>query len=79
MLIFRNSRSQIFFEIDILKNFAIFTGNKTLKPLKAFFYRTPALAASEFWQQQILFFSGIWYLLLTAAPVFATNVFENRS
>ena len=37
----------------------------------------PTSAASRFWQQQMFFFK--WYLLLTVAPVFAPNSFENTS
>ena len=52
MLIFRSSRSQMFFKISVFKNFAI------LEPLSYnkvtdFFYRTPRVAASEFLWQQI--------------------------
>ena len=57
MLIFRSSRSQMFFKIGVPKNFAIFTGKHLFWPLQAFFYRTPAVAASRLPWQQILFFS----------------------
>ena len=62
VLIFWSSRSQIFFKIPVLKNFAIFTGKNLCWPLHTFFYRTPTLAASGFSRQQILFSaeSGIY-------------------
>ena len=78
MLIFRSSRSQMFFKIGVLKKFATFTGKHLCWPLQAFFYRTPTVAASGFSRQQILFFF-FWYLLLTVAPAFFPNSFENMS
>ena len=62
MLIFRRSRSQIFFKISALKTFVIFTGKLLCWPLQAFFYRTPIVTASRFSRQQILFSgeSGIY-------------------
>ena len=48
MLIFRSSRSQIFFKIGALKNLARFTGKHLCWPLQAFFYRPPTVAASGF-------------------------------
>ena len=77
MLIFRSSRSLMFLKIGVAKNFATFTGKHLCWPLQAFFYRTPTVAASGFLQQEILFFSLIWYLLLTVARAFAPNSFEN--
>ena len=69
----------MFFKIGVLKNFATFTGEHLCWLLQAFFYRTPTVAGSGFSQQQILFFSWIWYLLLTVAPAFAPNCSENMS
>ena len=77
MLIFRSSCSLMFFKIGVLKNFATFTGKHLCWPLQAFFYRTPAVAASGFLRQEVLFFSLIWYLLLTVVRAFAPNSFEN--
>ena len=56
ILIFRNSRSQMFFKISVLKNFAI------LEPLSDnkvadLFYRTTTVAASEFLWLQMHFCS----------------------
>ena len=56
MLIFRSSRSQMFFKISVLKNFAI------LEPLSDnkvadLFYRTTTVAASEFLWLQMHFCS----------------------
>ena len=48
MLIFRSSRSQLFFKIGALKNLARFTGKHLCWPLQAFFYRPPTVAASGF-------------------------------
>ena len=45
----------MFFKIDVLKIFAIFTEKHLSWPLQAFFYRTPTVAASRFSRQQILF------------------------
>ena len=45
----------MFFKIDVLKIFAIFTEKHLSWPLQAFFYRTPTVAASRFSWQQILF------------------------
>ena len=61
VLIFRSSRSQMFFKICVLKNFAIFTGKHW--SLHAFFY---------------FFFSWIWYLLPTVAPVFAPTLWKHK-
>ena len=72
MLIFKRSRSRMFFKIGALKKFAIFTGKHLCWPLQAFFYRTPIVTASTFSRQQI--FSGEpgiycwpshWFLLRT--------------
>ena len=79
MLIFKRSRSQMFFKIGAFKNFAIFTGKHLCWPLQAFFYRPPIVTASRFWRQQIHFIRWIWYLLLTVTPVFAPNSFENTT
>ena len=80
VLIFRSSCSQMFFKIGVLKSFTTLTGKRLFWPLRVFFYRTPAVPASEFLWQQIPFFpSWIWYLLLTVAPAFALNSFENMS
>ena len=56
VLIFRSSRSQMFFKIGVLKNFATFTGKHLCWSLQSFFYRTPTVAASRFSWQLILFF-----------------------
>ena len=46
-----HSRSQMFFKIGVLKNFAMFTGKHLCWPLQTFFYRAPAVAASGFSRQ----------------------------
>ena len=74
MLIFRSSRSQMFFKIGVPKNFAIFTGKHLFWPLQAFFYRTPAVADSRLSWQQIFFFSWIWYLLQTVRNGFCSEL-----
>ena len=56
VLIFRSSRSPLFFKMDVLKNFATFTVKHLCWPMQAFFDRTPRVAASGFSRQQILFF-----------------------
>ena len=61
----------MFFKISVLKNVAILETFLIIN-LQTFFYRSPAVAASEFLWQQI-------YLLLTVAPVFALDSFENTS
>ena len=48
MLIFRSSRSQMFFKIGVLKNFAIFTRKHLWWLLKVFFYRTPTVTTLDF-------------------------------
>ena len=48
VLIFRISRSQMFFKVGALKDFAILRGNHLCWPLQAFFNRTPTVAASGF-------------------------------
>ena len=61
-MIFRGSCSQMFFKIGVLKNFAVLDRAFLIK-LQAFFYRTPAVAASGFSRQQIPFsakFSMYW-------------------
>ena len=74
MLIFRSRLSQMFFKIGVLKNFAV------LEPLSnkvaGFLLRNTAVVASDFLRHQILFWSWIWYLLLTVAPVFVLDFFE---
>ena len=71
-MIFKRSRSRMFFKIGALKKFAIFTGKHLCWPLQTFFYRTPIVTASTFSRQQI--FSGEpgiycwpshWFLLRT--------------
>ena len=79
MLIFRSSRSQTFFKIGVLKNFATLTGKHPCWPLQAFFYRIPKVAAVGFRGSKYFFFSWVWHLLLTVAPAFAPNPFENMS
>ena len=44
----------MFFKIGVLNNFAIFAGKHLCWPVQGFFYRTPAVAASGFLQEQIL-------------------------
>ena len=41
---YRSSRSQMFLEIDVLKNFAISQENEIFK--KSYFYRTPPVPVS---------------------------------
>ena len=56
MLIFRRSRSQMFFKLSVLKNFAILeplSNNKVAN----LFYRTTTVAASEFLWLQMHFCS----------------------
>ena len=62
VLIFRSSRSQIFFKVGVPKYFAKFTEKNLYWPLHAFFYRTHTLTPSGFLRQQILFSveSGIY-------------------
>ena len=48
VLIFRSNRSQRFFKIVVLENFAILSGKNLCWPLHTFFYRTPTLVASGF-------------------------------
>ena len=79
VLIFRSSRSQMFFKIDVLKNSVIFTGKHLHWPLQAFFYKTPTDSASGFLRQQILSFSWIWYLSQIVAPASSPISFENTS
>ena len=55
VLIFRRSRSRMFFKIGALKKFAIFTGKHLCWPLQTFFYRTAIVTASTFSRQQIAF------------------------
>ena len=55
VLIFRSSRSQMFFKVGVLKNFAIFTEKHLYLRLQAFFSRAPTVAASGF--SRIYFFS----------------------
>ena len=45
----------MFFKIDVLKNFELFTGKHQYWPLQAFFYRTYMVAVSGFSWKQILF------------------------
>ena len=78
MLIFRSSRSQMFFKISVLKNSQYWSLFLIIK-LQTFFYGTPTVAASEFLWQQVLFCSWICYLLLKVAPVFVLDSFENTS
>ena len=53
-----------------------------LEPLlikfQVFFYRTPTVTVSGFLKEEILFFSRIWYLLLTITPVFVPNSFQEK-
>ena len=77
VLIFRRSQFPKF--QNVLWNFVIFTGKHLFSSLLVFLYKTPTVIASGFSQQQILFFSWIWYFLLTVASVFAPNSFENTS
>ena len=56
MLIFRSSRSQMFFKISVLKNSQYWSLFLIIK-LQTFFYGTPTVAASEFLWQQVLFCS----------------------
>ena len=46
-----HSRSQMFFKIGVLKNFAMFTGKHLCWPLQTFFYRAPTVVASGFSRQ----------------------------
>ena len=74
VLIFRSSRSQIFFKVGVPKYFAKFTEKNLYWPLHAFFYRTHTLTPSGFLRQQILFSveSGIYcwqsHLFLLRTP-----------
>ena len=60
---FRCSRSQIFFKINVLKNFTI--PEPLSNKVSDLFNRTPTVAASGFSRQQILFFSYVCYLYMT--------------
>ena len=53
MLIFRSSRSQMFFKIGVLKNFSI--SEPLPNKVAGLFYRTHTLVASGFLRQAILF------------------------
>ena len=53
VLIFRSSRSLMFFKIGVLKSFVTFTGKHPRWPLQVFFYKTSKVAASAFSGQQI--------------------------
>ena len=64
VLIFRSSRSPLFFKMDLLKNFATFTVKHLCWPMQAFFDRTPRVAASGFSRQQILFFFQLNLVLI---------------
>ena len=55
VLIFRRSRSRMFFKTGALKKFAIFTGKHLCWPLQTFFYRTAIVTASTLSRQQIAF------------------------
>ena len=55
MLIFTSSRSQMFFKISVLKNFAVIMEPLSNNKLQTFFYRAPTVPASEFLWQQIHF------------------------
>ena len=55
MLIFRSSRSQMFFKIGVLKNFAIFTRKHLWWLLKVFFYRTPTVTTLDFCGSKYIF------------------------
>ena len=77
VLIFRTTRSQMFFKIGVLKNLAV------LKPLSN---RVAGLLSQNtyggcFWifAAANTFLRWIWYLLLTTAPVFVPHSFENTS
>ena len=78
VLIFRSNRSLMFFKISVLKNFATFTGKHLCWPLQAFFYRTPTVAASGFWRQQI-FWLNLVFIADSRRTPFALNSFINRS
>ena len=56
MLIFRSSRSQMFFKISVLITSQYWSLFRIIK-LQTFFYETPTVAASEFLWQQIHFCS----------------------
>ena len=56
-LLFRNSRSQIFFKVSVLKSYGIFTGKQKCFPFiiaqflwRAFFHRTPPVDTSALYQ-----------------------------
>ena len=55
VLIFKRSRSRMFFKIGAPKRFKIFTGKHLCWPLQAFFYRTPIVAASKFSRRNYFF------------------------
>ena len=55
VLIFRSSRSQMFFKIDMFLKTSQYWSQFLIK-MQAFFNRSPMVAASRFSRQQILFF-----------------------
>ena len=77
----RSSRSQIIFEIDILKNFAILTGKHLCWSLfliklrnfqEQFFYRTFPVAASDYQQHtNPSFFLYALHLILNLQNIFS--------
>ena len=74
VLIFRSSRSQMFFKIGVLQNFA------TLEPLSnivALLIQNTYGCCFWIFAAANTFFNRTWYLLLTVAPVFVPDSFEN--
>ena len=65
VLIFRSSRSQMFFKIGFLKNFAIFTGKHLRWSLQAFFYSGGYwifAAANTFFQLNLVLLADSFFL-----------------
>ena len=75
VLIFRSSRSLMFFKVRVLENFAALTGKHLCWPC---FTENLRWLLLDFHLSKYLFFCWIWYILLTVAPDLAANSFENK-
>ena len=71
VLIFRSSRSQIFFKIGALKNFAILESPFLIIKLQAFFYRKPTVvaAANTFFAAEYGIYCWQWHRFLVWTPL----------
>ena len=73
MLIFRSSRSQMFFKIGVLKNFSI--SEPLPNKVAGLFYRTHTLVASEFLRQPILFWQLNMLFIADSHTGFCSGLF----